>query len=272
MPFGKALKKLGNQIKKEGKKKTNDHDNNVHNIKEMLSNLGINNENKETFDIGMPHPLKPLDKQEPIKYRWIASTSGSGDNNQKKGEQAKLVLKALLETKHSNELSDVTSEFIDHFSKLNPGSVVAYMTTAKKLGINLDGCVATALKDMGKYPVKWNNVSTKELFAKYDVTNPYCSFDNKIEQEEIISENSSSLETPKESIELAAKDKELILLKLAYKISKKELTMSEAFVKIGSFNDNTLATKWSDYNNLTTEEVISKAVDITGDVSCLLID
>lgn len=48
--------------------------------------------------------------------------------------------------------------------------------------------------------------------------------------------------------------------------------MSEAFVKIGSFNDNTLATKWSDYNNLTTEEVINKAVDITGDISCLLID
>lgn len=110
----------------------------------------------------MRHPLKPLDKQEPIKYRWIASTSGSGDDNQKKAEQATLVLKALLEIKRSNELSDVTTEFIDHFSKLNPGSVVAYMTTAKKLGINIDGCVATTLKDIGKYPVKWNNVSTKE--------------------------------------------------------------------------------------------------------------
>lgn len=60
----------------------------MHNIKEMLSSLGINHENRETFDIGMPHPLNPLNEQEPIKYRWIASTSNSGGDNQEKGEQA----------------------------------------------------------------------------------------------------------------------------------------------------------------------------------------
>ncbi|WP_341789093.1 MULTISPECIES: hypothetical protein [unclassified Rickettsia] len=57
------------------------------------------------------------------------------------------------------------------------------MTTAKKLDINPDGCVGTALKNMGNYAAKWNGISTKELFTKYDVTNPYCSFDNKIEQD-----------------------------------------------------------------------------------------
>lgn len=186
MPFGKLLKKFGYQIKTESNTVSNDRDNHVHNIKEMLSNLGINNENRETFDIGMPYPLKPLNKQEPIKYKWIANTSSVGSDDQEKGEQAKLVLKALIETKCSNELNDVTNEFLDHFSKLNPGGVVAYMTTAKKLGINPDGCVGTALKNMGQYPAKWNKILTKELFTKYDVTNPYCSFDNKIEQKELI--------------------------------------------------------------------------------------
>lgn len=81
MPLRKELKKFGKQIEKETKKFTNDHDNNVHNVKEMLSILGINHENREEFDIGMPHPLNPLNQQEPIQYRWIASTSLAGDGN-----------------------------------------------------------------------------------------------------------------------------------------------------------------------------------------------
>lgn len=166
MPLGTVLKKFGIQMNTADSKDSNDHDSNVHNIKEMLSQLGINHENGKTFDIGMPHPLNPLNKQEPIKYKWISSTSNSGGDNQKKGEQAELVLKALVETKYSNEVNDVTNEFKQHFAKLNPGSVVAYMTTAKKLGINPDGCVGTALKNMEKYPAKWNNILTKELFTK----------------------------------------------------------------------------------------------------------
>ncbi|WP_341794317.1 hypothetical protein [Rickettsia endosymbiont of Rhinocyllus conicus] len=57
MPLGKEQKKFGKKVEKEVKKFSNDNDNNVHNIKEMLSSLGINHENRETFDIGMPHIL-----------------------------------------------------------------------------------------------------------------------------------------------------------------------------------------------------------------------
>ncbi|WP_342170190.1 hypothetical protein [Rickettsia endosymbiont of Seladonia tumulorum] len=51
MPLGKEQKKFGKKVEKEVKKFSNDNDNNVHNIKEMLSSLGINHENRETFDI-----------------------------------------------------------------------------------------------------------------------------------------------------------------------------------------------------------------------------
>ncbi|WP_341789092.1 hypothetical protein [Rickettsia endosymbiont of Lasioglossum villosulum] len=57
MPLGREQKKFGKKVEKEVKKFSNDNDNNVHNIKEMLSSLGINHENRETFDIGMPHIL-----------------------------------------------------------------------------------------------------------------------------------------------------------------------------------------------------------------------
>ncbi|MCC8462387.1 MAG: hypothetical protein LN546_04365 [Rickettsia endosymbiont of Ecitomorpha arachnoides] len=96
--------------------------------------------------------------------------------------QAELVEKALAEAERSTKANNVTAEFKDHFSKLDPDGVLAFMQCTKGTTINVDGCVGTALQDVVDiYPATWNGVSTKKFFVENGITNPYVSFDSKIE-------------------------------------------------------------------------------------------
>ncbi|MCZ6924498.1 MAG: hypothetical protein O7D30_03305 [Rickettsia endosymbiont of Ixodes persulcatus] len=130
--------------------------------------------------------------------------------NQEKfsSNQVELVEKALHETQHSKAISDVTPGFKQCFSQLNLDGVAAFMHFANRLSINVDGCVGTALKDIGHYPAKWENIPTKEFLEKYGITNPYVSFENKIElsvqdadkiEGNLNEENHSDLESDAES-------------------------------------------------------------------------
>ncbi len=82
--------------------------------------------------------------------------------------QEELVEKALAEAKHSIKISDVTAEFKKYFSELDLDGVVLFMNTAKQSGIDVDGCVGTALRDVVdmKYPATWNGVSTQKFFIE----------------------------------------------------------------------------------------------------------
>ncbi len=96
--------------------------------------------------------------------------------------QAELVEKAVAEAERSTKENNVTAEFKDHFSKLDPDGVLAFMQCTKGTTINVDGCVGTALQDVVDiYPATWNGVSTKKFFVENGITNPYVSFDSKIE-------------------------------------------------------------------------------------------
>ncbi|AFE52837.1 hypothetical protein MA5_03305 [Rickettsia prowazekii str. GvV257] len=99
--------------------------------------------------------------------------------------QNELVRKALAEVEYCTKTSDVTAAFKNYFSKLNPDGVVEFMNCAKGTTINVDGCIGTALLDNAvniKYPATWNGIFTQNFFIENGITNPYASFEDKIDK------------------------------------------------------------------------------------------
>ncbi|AAU03866.1 hypothetical protein [Rickettsia typhi] len=99
--------------------------------------------------------------------------------------QSELVQKALEEAAHCTKVSNVTAEFKNYFSKLDPDGVVEFMNCTKGTTINVDGCVGTSLLDNAvniKYPATWNGILTQKFFIENGITNPYASFEEKIDK------------------------------------------------------------------------------------------